>query len=480
MVRRLLLIPLLCGLWLCSLADRAESQTRPAAAKPADTAKPAANVAKEAPPKGAPPVVADPKLDRVLLEWFNSSKAIQKLEGEHHRFVYDYQWNVVKKADGQFYYEAPGKGRIDLIPSKVKPAEKAEKVHPVDGKKVVVVVEPDIAQRWVCDGAKVLEIDDAAKAVTEYPIPKEAQGANIMDGPLPFLFGLPPEKAKQRFNMRLVSETDKRYILQAVPKLQQDAANYKWAVVILERQTMLPEAVQMLDPAEMVETVYTFPRVEKNPRRRLFGFAEGLFGGDPDPFKPNLKNYKLIEQGQGQAKIAAAAGQQQKKPISNPAVPGPANGEPVVPSVIGLHHEKARQILEARGYVAKFYEGNAATVDQEKFHAYHQNPAPKTPLAQGQVVKVQLYVEPPIATTKATEKPGRKPNAMPDLRGLNWKEADAELKAAGYEVRYRRGSAANKASDINKVQSQSPAAGERLPEGGTVELTIFVDPNPKK
>ncbi len=33
-------------------------------------------------------------LDQVLTAWFNSSKNIQKLEGEHRRFVFDFVFNV--------------------------------------------------------------------------------------------------------------------------------------------------------------------------------------------------------------------------------------------------------------------------------------------------------------------------------------------------------------------------------------------------
>src|SRR5690606_6588065 len=55
-----------------------------------------------------------PELDAVLKQWEQASSRIQKLQGKHHRFVYDQVFHVEKRAEGYFYYEAPDKGRIDL------------------------------------------------------------------------------------------------------------------------------------------------------------------------------------------------------------------------------------------------------------------------------------------------------------------------------------------------------------------------------
>ncbi|HAD58541.1 MAG TPA: hypothetical protein DCG12_04810, partial [Planctomycetaceae bacterium] len=53
----------------------------------------------------------------------------------------------------------------------------------------------DIPQRWICDGKQLISIDDKQKEAQIHLLPPEMRGDNIMNSPLPFLFGLPPEKA---------------------------------------------------------------------------------------------------------------------------------------------------------------------------------------------------------------------------------------------------------------------------------------------
>ncbi len=489
MVRRLLLVPTLCGLSLLLGATLVQAQTRPASpAKPA-TVKPAEGKpgeSKTVPVAGeknarpaAPASEPDVALDVVLEEWYQSSKTIQKLEGKHSRFIYDYQWAVLKRADGEFYYESPDTGRIDLQPAKIAQGAKMDKVSPINGDKVSFVVQPDLPERWVCDGTQILEINDTEKSVTPYEIPKEARGSNIMDGPLPFLFGMPPERAKQRYTMKLVQSSASRYVIRVEPKWQQDAANYKWAVVVLERKTMMPEAVQMIDPAETTETVYTFPEVQKNPKKG--NFISTLLNRNQDPFKPDLKGYKFIDSG----KVAEKKSVVERDPKSK----APPTGDPVVPSVIGLEFEEAKKILEARGYKAQFFKGKPANTPQQTFHAYEQVPAPKTQLAQGSIVKVQVFTEPPIETTKAVDRGADAPAkggdrnglSMPNVRGLPFKDAEQRLKDGGYEVKFVRGRVAARPEDVFKVESQSPPAGTKMREGDTVTLTLFIaEPAAKK
>jgi beta-lactam-binding protein with PASTA domain len=55
------------------------------------------------------------------------------------------------------------------------------------------------------------------------------------------------------------------------------------------------------------------------------------------------------------------------------------------------------------------------------------------------------------------------PGTMPDVIGLSGREATARLHRAGLEVRV---------SGSGRVASQTPQAGEALPEGGWVALAL--------
>src|SRR5690606_38277585 len=152
------------------------------------------------------------------------------------------------------------------------------------------------------------------------PIPKEQQGANIMDGPLPFLFGLPPAKAKQRYNMSIVSIDEKLIRLAVKPRLQADAANWQSADVLLHADSYLPSAVMLLDPSGNRITVFSFGEPVVNPINFL-----AIFGVN-DPFRPALLGYKQV---QSQAPGAVQPFNVGGKPIMG------------VPAVIGMSYSDA-------------------------------------------------------------------------------------------------------------------------------------------
>ncbi|MGH7130224.1 MAG: hypothetical protein ACREIV_16765, partial [Planctomycetaceae bacterium] len=162
-----------------------------------------------------------PRLEQILVEWSKKSAGIRKLQGRHRRWVYDNVFNVEKRAEGKFYYEAPDKGRIDLETVEIK---QNETQHYDEKSGRTYTVQGDRPERWICNGAEIWQVNDTEKTVEIITIPEQARGQNIMDGPLPFLFGMPPEKAKQRYWLTLLGENQAEIWLKIKPKWKQDAA----------------------------------------------------------------------------------------------------------------------------------------------------------------------------------------------------------------------------------------------------------------
>jgi TIGR03009 family protein len=426
-------------------------------------------------PQTAPPAQANLEaeqqqtklLDQVLTAWFASSKDIRKLEGEHRRFVFDFVFNVEKQAAGRFYYEGPDKGRIDLTPVPVKAGQQNEKVNPANGQKVLLKVQPDTAERWVCDGQQILVIDDVQKAVQQFNIPQSHQGVNIMDGPLPFLFGMPPDKAKARYDMQILSTQGGAIDILARPKQAQDAANYKWARIRIEQKTMLPMAVQMLDPAGTRETVYTFPRIAKNPDDGLFSRLK--WWKDKDPFKPDLKGYDI------QAAMDAPLAQKADQPA----------GDIAVPSVIGFEYQQAQKLLERAGFTVKFRKGEPAVAQKLVHHVQSQIPNAKETAADGSTIWLTLYM-PMVAQTGGQTNEQKTGDVqasgdaesikLPKVTGLFWKDAEKILRNAGCEPEFLQGKAAGQTTDVFVAYEQSPPAGTIVKPGQKVTLKLFVKP----
>jgi len=204
-----------------------------------------------------------PELERLLTDWAASSEKIRRLEGDHLRRVYDLVYEVEKLSQGRFYYETPDKGRINITPVEItklmlqqRESGEARTKKRKDG--MPFELKSDQEECWSCDGLRVYELDVAKKEARVAQLPTDMQGKNIMDSPLPFLFGMPPEKAKRRFEMSLIRPIDPKSgtaSLHILPRLPQDAASWASADVILDLKTFLPRAGQLVDPAGTKITV---------------------------------------------------------------------------------------------------------------------------------------------------------------------------------------------------------------------------------
>lgn len=256
-----------------------------------------ANIA-EAPKQPRPsdnPMIIEPvspELKEILDEWEQKSGAIKSLHGRHTRFVYNSVFDLEKRADGKFYVETPDKGRIDLVGLPPKKNEVSKKVGKQSGKPYRL--EADRDEMWICNGDEIVMVNGDEKTYEVAPVPEHLRGTKIIDGPLPFLFGMKSAEAQKRFQLTLLSNTATTVMIQIVPRRQSDADNYKTAEIMLDKKSYLPIAVRMYDQSDSLETVYRFEILDVN-NRSLKAKLAGVFG-DSDPFHPDLrkKGYKLV------------------------------------------------------------------------------------------------------------------------------------------------------------------------------------------
>lgn len=296
MERRRMLKSLLAGGLLVGLPGTLSAQTqrqpRPQPGRATVQGVQPAGAAQVSPPQE--PIEVNPEeLERVLNEWEQKTAKIEKLRGVHQRYEYDHVFNQEKRAVGSFWHEAPDKGRIDFnvdekppIPQGgVNPQKKGPNGQPFH-------VVPEAPTMWVCNGAEILQVDIDNKTFDKIEIPVPDRGQNIMDGPLPFLFGMKADKLKSRYKMSLGAmhgQKDRNgrtiYHLVASPLLQADARNWKRAEVRLDAKYCLPIAIRLIDPGGTKETVYVFPLRSMK--------ANSLWPQLVSPFAPSLNGFKL-------------------------------------------------------------------------------------------------------------------------------------------------------------------------------------------
>ena len=287
MERRQMLKCLLAGGVSAALTQPADAQQ--GATRPQSPPRVAAGTAAQ--PDSNTIVALPANLIAVLDEWEQKTAIVTRLRGTHQRYEYDEVFGVEKRAVGKFWHEAPDKGRIDFEAPEL-PAP------PVNTRKTTSSGEPyqikaEEPLTWVCDGKVILQIHHTPKTYARAEIPPQHQGENIMDGPLPFLFGMKSEKLQERYQLGLGSQHDqtgsdgrKKYHIVAAPLLQEDARNWQRAEVILDAEWCLPSAIRLIDPGGSKETVYVFP---------LDGMKANEKFWINDPFKMSLPGYKVTE-----------------------------------------------------------------------------------------------------------------------------------------------------------------------------------------
>lgn len=229
----------------------------------------------------APEFKISKELEDLLVVWERESAKIKRLRGPLVKYVYDEVYSVEKRADGQFWFEAPDRGRIDFEPSKLTdPSTKKN----ANGVPFTIAVEDH--QRWICTGKQIFLIHDDQKLYDTVEIPVHQQGKNIINGPLPFLFGLKADQAKQRYHLttgsmhwpqgKVEKDKDGRKVqyppqihIVAAPKLEVDAKEWCRAEVLLTKD-FLPTAIRLINPQETAETVYRFIPSKMSANERVW------------------------------------------------------------------------------------------------------------------------------------------------------------------------------------------------------------------
>jgi TIGR03009 family protein len=258
----------------------------------------AARGAAAAPTAPFPPLndATQAHLQQLLQNWEQQSKGTKTLECKFKRWHYDGfaapAGVHATKAEGVIKYAAPDKGlfRVDsLVFFTEMDAEKKPQYKAQPGK---------FGEHWVCNGQQLIEFDAGKKECRIQDLPKNLQGTQIFNSPLPFVFNLDAEEIQKRYWVRQIQAPKAGILLvEAWPKLQEDRAQYRLVQIALNSQTFLPEALIMYAPNFDRKTAprwdhYEFVDVKRN------GIGQGItsFLGNFIPQKPPA-NWKILRQG---------------------------------------------------------------------------------------------------------------------------------------------------------------------------------------
>lgn len=259
-----------------------------------------------APAQGAAPAPAAPAfpqltpqeqaaLDRLLAAWEGRNAAVTTWACTFYKWEYN-AWSpadasgerlAFSESSGEIKYANPDKGLFRVKESKQWNGQ-TRRYEAKTG---------EAGEHWVCNGTSIYEFRHTERQLRETKLPPEMQGKAISDGPLPFVFGAKADTLKKRYAMRLITPpgvTDQIW-LEALPRMQADAANFSKVELILQARDLMPFAMQIFKPGGQDRDVFQF-----DPRTSLIDKGLDMIRDFSKPVTP-LGYTFILEDGQGGA-----------------------------------------------------------------------------------------------------------------------------------------------------------------------------------
>jgi TIGR03009 family protein len=218
------------------------------------------------------------RVDQILNYWEHHTSKIKTYECKFVRHNFDFVFGSRTKPAtidyGTIRYKSPDKGLMRVDKTYKRNAQET------DPEKEFVQQDVQFGEYWVCDGESVYKFDAHTKVLTESRLPPEMRGQAIAEGPLPFVFGAKADQMKQRYWIREVTPQNNpkgEYYLEAVPRLQADAANFDRLVLQLTVTDgqLFPHAMRLFNKNGYVQ--YEFQDHSPNHAlHRVQGFLDSF------------------------------------------------------------------------------------------------------------------------------------------------------------------------------------------------------------
>jgi TIGR03009 family protein len=182
-------------------------------------------------------------MEWLLKKWEHQSSLLKTLDVTILRVDQNPAWDELEYYEGRALFKSPNLAFIDF--NKIKQDEKKKPVRDPQNKDKWLSTP---FERIVCTGEEVWQYKSDTQQIFIYPLGKNEKKKAIEEGPLPFLFNMHAEDARQRYQMSLISEDAKGYGVSIKPKLQEDKESFSIAFVNLDHSFLLPVRILMRSP----------------------------------------------------------------------------------------------------------------------------------------------------------------------------------------------------------------------------------------
>ncbi|WP_337177586.1 outer membrane lipoprotein-sorting protein [Paludisphaera sp.] len=200
----------------------------------------------QAPAAAQPPAraqaAADIDVETLLKRWEGQSTKLKTLDVTIFRTDRVPSFDEIEYFEGRALFKNPNLAFIDF--RKIKQDPQGKPLKKDDGSWDSIHDE-----RIQCTGSEVWQYRSDTRQIFIFPLEKDQAEKAIEEGPLPFLFNMKAEEAKDRYEMKMLAPPDaSSYAVAITPKLDVDRESFSRASVQLDRSFMLPVRILLVSP----------------------------------------------------------------------------------------------------------------------------------------------------------------------------------------------------------------------------------------
>lgn len=295
--------------------------------------------------------VQEADLNRFLEDWEKVSATYKRFECKFYCFTYGVAFTEGKTDKlekdipdyvtyGWLRYSAPNRGAYEVTGEVTgsannrievdfdKKAKRADE-H-IDGRRV----------KYLSTGEEIHNFDFADSKVYIYRVPKDQQTGIATGGPMPLVFGAKAADLRKRYYLRLVtpeSSVKRNEIwLEAYPRNEDDAAEFKCVHLVVDRKERIPKAFIKYSVNGTQRDVYEFDISSLKINSRWDTLMEATFF-DPNRVPGNWTkvNIETPPEAAAPQQRGVAQGNPQQRPGNVPAPKNVAPNRPIGTQVTG-------------------------------------------------------------------------------------------------------------------------------------------------
>jgi TIGR03009 family protein len=246
-------------------------------------------------------------MDELLRLWEGQSAKLRSLEVEIYRIDKNPAWwDEEEHYLGHAAFQAPQLAYLDFRKVRLKAQADAKdqaKKRLVPSKKNGQI-ESTPYQTIVCTGAEVWDYHYDVKQILIYTLDRDARKRAIEEGPLPFLFNMRANEAKERYLMALHSQDEKRFLVKIKPLFQEEKERFSYAWISLDRDFLLPTRIVLIAPDGKSSQDFHLSHPKANLK------VNAAFFNVVNPGKP----WKVVRNPSAEAPTPASAKGRQRQP----------------------------------------------------------------------------------------------------------------------------------------------------------------------